>query len=375
MAEQGHHDGRRGAATPERAAPRFSERGVWEGRPTVSVVVPMYNELGAIDECLAAFDAQTYPHALLEVLVVDGASTDGSREVVEAMARERAWLRVVDNPARRIPVGCNVGLHAATGDVVCFFSSHGVPSPTFVERVVAVLRDSDAVGVGGTYLHVGQDPTSRGIGLAMASPFGMASAHRFARRRQRVDTMSHPAYWKQPVLDVGGFDDRLSRNEDYELNWRLRKAGHHLLFDPSISSTYRPRSSQLALGRQFFWYGWWKAKVIGQHRGSVRLRHLAPPAATVAAAATPLLLTTRSGRRLVGIGALVYAGLVAAALVAARPSEHDASRRTLALAFPTMHLSWGVGFVASMMGSLWRRLRNDGVRAAPVSPVIDSHEP
>lgn len=318
----------------------------------VTVVIPMYNELGAIKECLAAFEAQTYSHDLLDVVVVDGASTDGCHELVDAMTPDRPWLRVVDNPARRIPAGCNVGLEAAKGEVVCFFSSHGVPSPTYVERSVAVLLETDAVGVGGTYLHVGREPGSRAIGLAMASPLGMASPHRFASARQEVDTISHPAYWLGPVLAAGGFDEQLERNEDYELNWRLRENGGRLVFDPSITSTYRPRPSLASLRRQFFWYGWWKAKVVGRHHGSLRPRHLVPPAAVVAASAAPVLLISPTGRRLVGGAAAMYWAAVAAGVARARPGRHGASRTTLAAAFPVLHFSWGTGFALSMLDGL-----------------------
>jgi succinoglycan biosynthesis protein ExoA len=328
----------------------------------VSVVIPMYNELTAIEECLKAFETQTYPLDLLDVIVVDGASTDGSRQVVDATLPDRPWLRIVDNPARCIPAGCNVGLGAAKGDVVCIFSSHGVASPTYVEQSVAVLSETDAAGVGGTCRHVGLDAASRAIGLAMSSPVGMASRHRFARTRQPIDTISHPAYWLQPVLEAGGFDEQIERNEDYELNWRLRQRGLHLVFDPSITSTYRPRSSLAALSRQFFWYGWWKAKVVGQHRGSLRVRHLVPPAAVVAAITAPVVLTSRRGRRLAGLGAVGYATVVAVGLVGARPASHGASRRTVIAAFPIMHFCWGAGFAGSIIDDLRPR------RAAAATP-------
>ncbi len=325
--------------------------------PVVTVVIPMYNETGSIEPCLEAFAAQTWPSDLLDVIVVDGRSTDGCRQAVESLAADHPWLRVLDNPARRIPSACNIGLRAAKGDVVCFFSSHGVPSPTYVERTVAVLRETSATGVGGTYDHVGVDPRSIAIGLAMASPFGMASPHRFATRRRQVDTISHPAYWIDPVLAVGGFDEGLQRNEDYELNWRLRQAGARLVFDPSINSTYRPRRSLTALSRQFWHYGWWKARVLGRHHGSFKVRHLVPPVAVVAAAIAPVLAVTHRGRVVVGLGAAGYAAVVAAGVVHAHPRRHHASPVAMAVAFPAMHASWGAGFAASAAAAAAGRIR------------------
>lgn len=315
--------------------------------PVVSVAVPMLNETRYIDECLEGFAKQSWPKDSLDVVVIDAGSTDGSRATVDRLAGEEPWLRVVDNPGRKAAAAFNVGLAEARGEVFCLFSAHGVPDPTYVERSVAVLLETGAAGVGGVYEHEGTDAVSQAIGLAMASPFGMASPHRFAVGRQDVDTISHPAYVTAAARAVGSFDESLERNSDYEFNWRVRAAGGRLVFDPSIASVYRPRSSLRALGRQFWWYGRWKARVVRRHPGSLRPRHLAAPAAAGAAAVTPLLLAGRPGRRLATGGWLAYGALVALAVLRAKPRARRADPRALAVAFPVMHLSWGAGFLAS----------------------------
>lgn len=321
-------------------------------QPLVSVVIPMLDEIGHIDACLDAFAAQTHPLDRLELLVVDGGSSDGSRAVVEKRSVEEPWIRVVDNPARRASAAFNRGTEEARGEIVCIFSSHGVPAPTYVEASVRALEESGAAGVGGQYHHVGLDPVSSAIGLAMVSPFGMASPHRFAQQRREVDTISHPAYWRDAMLDTGPFDESLLRNSDYELNWRMRARGHRLVHDLSIESTYRPRPSLSALGKQFWHYGRWKERVARRHPGSVRVRHLVAPAAVLGAALTPLLVQGRSGRRLVALGVVAYAGAVAVAVGSAEPGRHDADPWVLAASFPVMHGSWGAGFVASLVEDL-----------------------
>jgi hypothetical protein len=218
-----------------------------------------------------------------------------------------------------------------------------------------VLGETGAAGVGGAYLHVGLGPVSTAIGLAMSSPFGMASPHRFRTSRGEVDTISHPAYRIESVLAVGGFDEGMERNEDYELNWRLRQQGARLVFDPSISSTYRPRQSLVRLGRQFWWYGWWKARVARQHRGSLRPRHVVPPVAVAVAALAPALARARSGRMALGLAATGYGGLVCAAVARVRPRSHGASGLVMAAAFPTMHAAWGAGFAASFLRTALHR--------------------
>lgn len=324
-------------------------------RPVVTVAVPMLNEAGYIDECLTGFAEQTWPKELLDVVVVDAGSTDGSRELVERFAAEHPWVRVVGNPRRKAAAAFNVGLEEARGEVFCLFSAHGVPDRHYVEQSVAVLRETGAAGVGGVYDHQGTDPVSQAIGLAMASPFGMASPHRFAVGRQEVDTISHPAYVTEAARAVGLFDESLERNSDYEFNWRVRVAGGRLVFDPSIASIYRPRPSLPALARQFWWYGRWKARVVRRHPGSLQMRHLVPPIAAMAAAGTPALLASGAGRRLALKGWTAYAFLVAIATVRTAPGAHDADPRTLAAAFPVMHLSWGAGFLASSLQDRVRR--------------------
>ena len=316
--------------------------------PIVTVVIPMLDEAGAIESCLAGFGGQTYPHEYLDVLVVDGGSTDGSRETVEALAVEHPWIRVIDNPARRASAAFNRGVASAKGDVVCLFSAHGVPDSAYVEASVDALDRTGAAGVGGRYDHVGTDAVSTAIGRAMVSPFGMASPHRFATEPREVDTISHPAYRASALADVGPFDESLGRNSDYELNHRLRVAGHRLVFDPSIASVYRPRPDLTALARQFWHYGRWKPRVVRGHPAALRLRHLVAPAAVIGLVLSPLLIRARWGRNLLKLAGFGYVGVVGAGVIRADPRAHGADPITLAAAFPVMHASWGAGFLVTI---------------------------
>jgi hypothetical protein len=183
----------------------------------------------------------------------------------------------------------------------------------------------------------------------MVSWFGMASPHRFASARADVDTISHPAYLRSALLGVGPFDETLTRNEDYELNYRLRAAGERLVFDPGIVSVYRPRAGLAAMARQFYWYGRGKAAVIRRHPRSVRLRQVVPPVAVAAAVAAPALLATPNGRKVVGGVAAAYAALTAAAVASAHAPENEASAPVLAACFPLMHAAWGTGFLVTLV--------------------------
>lgn len=312
----------------------------------------MLDELATIGDCLRGFEAQTYPIDRLEVVVVDGGSTDGSRQLVDDLAEVRSWLRVVENPRRKAAAAFNVGVAAAKGDIVFLFSAHGIPMSDYVARSVDVLRQGGAAGVGGKYLHEGTDPTSRAIGLAMSSPFGMASPHRFSNDRQDVDTISHPAYWRAALQQVGEFDESLDRNSDYEMNWRLREAGHRLVFEPAIRSVYRPRRTLAALGRQFWWYGRWKATVLQRHPRSLRPRHVVPPIAVAAVMAAPVGWRFPRVQKLLCAGGLGYLAVLGAALLDAQPSRVQARPATFLAALPVMHAAWGGGFLATVLERL-----------------------
>jgi succinoglycan biosynthesis protein ExoA len=317
--------------------------------PVVSIVVPMLDERSYIERCIDGFEQQTYGSELLDVIVVDGGSRDGSRELVEALARTRPWLRVIDNPQRRAAAAFNRGIEAAKGDVVCLVAAHGEVGTDYVERSVRALVETDAAGVGGVLRHEGLDAPSVAIGLAMTSPFGMASPFRYSTTRRHVDTIGHPAYWRSALDDVGPFDETLERNSDYELNHRLRRAGFALLFDPEIVTVYRPRTTLSNLARQFFSYGRAKAQVIQRQPTSLKPRHLVPPAMVTFLALSPLAVRRPAGRRIVLAAFTAYAAMLFVATRRAEPRRHDADAATFVAALPTMHVAWGSGFVYSVL--------------------------
>lgn len=317
--------------------------------PLVSVVVPMRNEAPTIEACIRTFDVQEHPHDALEVIVVDGLSDDGSRDLVSRMALDRPWLRLVDNPDRRASSAFNRGIEASTGDYVCIVSSHGEVGPDFISRSLATLTETGASGVGGKLLHVGTDPVGRAIGAAMTSPFGMASPFRYANDRREVDTIGHPMYRRAALDEVGPFDESLERNSDYELNQRLRNAGHRLVFDPDIVTTYYPRGDLAGLARQFWDYGRWKAEIVRRDPSNLRWRHTVPSTFALTAVAAPLLVRFPLGRRVVSAGLGCYGVGVALAVSKARPGDGDVDRRALVAAFPLMHLTWGAAFLRGLV--------------------------
>lgn len=316
--------------------------------PVVSIVIPMFNEIDFIDACVGGFDVQTYPRERMEVLIVDGGSTDGSREQVDALSLERPWLRLVHNEARRAASAFNRGIEAATGDVICIVGAHATVGPDFIERSVRALDETNAGGVGGQLKHEGKTPQGQAIGLAMTSKFGMASPFRYATDRREVDTIGHPAYRREVLEKVGPFNETLERNSDYELNHRIRDAGYTLILDPTIVTIYHPRHTLGALARQFYDYGRGKTNVMRMMPDSIKPRHLVPPVFVLGMAAAPVLLQRRFGRRLFGLGTIAYAAVIIAETARTKPWSKNADTATFVAAFPVMHMTWGLGILREL---------------------------
>jgi GT2 family glycosyltransferase len=194
----------------------------------------------------------------------------------------------------------------------------------------------------------------RAIGYAMSSPFGMGNGRfHYLDREEYVDTVYLGAFRREVLDELGGYDEDLTRNQDDELNYRIRAAGHRILLSPAIVSTYTPRESLPALWRQYHGFGFWKVRVMEAHPGSIGLRHLAPPALVLGLAGSlSLLLLTR--RKLFAIPLAVYALFIGAGTLR-EARQHDRAVALLPAVFPTIHIAYGVGFVTGALALLRRR--------------------
>ncbi len=311
-------------------------------RPHVTVVIPARNCAAELPGCLDAVSAQTY-QGELDVLVAVAPSSDDTDRA--AAAAGCTWpLQIIQNPAGTTPAGLNLAIGAATGEVIVRVDAQARLPDDYVARAVATLERTGAANVGGVQRPVGSGELSRIIAAVLSSPFGGGpAAFRQGIGEGPVDTVYLGVFDAAAVRSVGGFDESLERNQDYELNWRLRQHGHVVWLDPALVVEYQPRSSWAGLARQYFDYGAWKRVVIGRHPRSTRPRQLAAPALVAGLVLSAFELLR--GRLRGGLAPAAY--LAACALAAARlhtrlPAARD--RLRAAAAFPVMHLSWGAGF-------------------------------
>jgi succinoglycan biosynthesis protein ExoA len=327
------------------------------GRPRVSVLLPIRNEERYIARCLDSLAAQDYPPERCEVLVMDGRSTDRTREIVERYRDRLPGLRLLDSPHRSVPFGMNLGIEAARGEVIVRVDGHCVLAPDYVRRCVEVLEETRAQCVGGPMRCRGEGYWGEAIAAAMNAPFGVGSVlFRREDYRGTADTVYLGAWPRELFAHIGMFDEEMTNNQDDELAYRLGKAGGLILLDPTIRSTYFARTSVTRLARQYYRYGLYKVRVFQKHPFRMKLRHFVPPTFVVAAIA--LAAAAPFDPRAAWFGGALAALYVAANVVAAAAlarATRVAFLPAYPLLFAILHFSYGAGFLAGLgrFGSRW----------------------
>lgn len=323
--------------------------------PTVSIIVPCFNEEKRIRYLLDAVFAQTYPRALLDVSIADGLSTDGTRQVIEVFQREHPDLRlqVLENPSRSIPAALNLAIESSSGEVILRLDAHSGPYPDYVEKSVAALEAGKGENVGGAWEIQPGAPTpfAAAIAVAAAHPLGVGDAlYRHAKEAASVDTVPFGAFRRSLVAKIGGYDESLLANEDYEFNTRIRQAGGTVWLDPAIRSIYFARATLGALARQYFRYGFWKLKMLRRYPGTLRWRQALPPVFVVSLliGCVFVLLQPALGW-LLGFELLAYFGILGLAGLRIALKRKDYFLIIgVPLAIAVMHVSWGSGLIWSI---------------------------
>lgn len=312
-------------------------------RPTVSLIVPVRNEGRFIGACLDAIRAQTYPAQDIEVIVVDGDSSDDTRPIVEAHRAKDRRVVLLSNPQRAMPYGLNIGIRAARGRYVGVVSGHSALPPRYVERAVSALEETGAWAVGARIVRVGSSPWQRAIGVATSSPIGVGdSTHNYAEEPGWVEG-AFPGFWRRETFDVVGlFDPRMVVNEDNELSYRIRKAGGRIWYEPAIEVAYHPRDSLGGLFHQYRRYALGKMRVLRKHRGGLRWRHAVPAAwvafvvvGAIGAPWSPVVALLWGG------GLVIYLAVILVA--SARAASREVGWWRIAAAFITLHAGYGIG--------------------------------
>ena len=326
--------------------------------PKVSIIVPCYNEQSTIRLLLEALCEQTYPRAQMEVIVADGLSTDGTRQVISAFQKDVPDLsvRVVDNPQRNIPSALNRAIEAARGEIIVRVDGHSKPYPDYVANCISAHQAERGDNVGGVWeIRTGTDTWIAGsIAVAAAHPLGVGDAlYRHAKHAAEVDTVPFGSFRRTLIERVGFFDESLLTNEDYEFNARIRKAGGKIWLDPSIKSVYFARATLPELIRQYWRYGYWKWRMLRRYPDTLRWRQALPPLFVLSLVSLVVLsIVFPFARILLAVELILYSSIMVLAGFRAALREQNAYLLPgLPLAIFAMHLAWGSGFLWSMLTS------------------------
>jgi succinoglycan biosynthesis protein ExoA len=311
---------------------------------------------------------QSYP-GQIELVIAVGPCTDGTAALVDDLVANDPRIRSVANPGGATPAGLNAALGVVRHDIVARVDGHSILPPDYLRVAVEVLERTGADNVGGIMAAEGTTVFEKAVARAMTSALGVGSA-RFHTGGEEgpADTVYLGVFRRSTLVSLGGYDEAFARAQDWELNYRIRRAGGLVYFSPRLQVSYRPRSTIRALARQYRDYGRWRRVVIRQHPESANSRYLTPPAAVLAIAGG---LGLGLGGAAVGspvftsalLAPVAYlSAIVGGSLVTGRGLP-PASLVRLPVAYAVMHLAWGWGFLTSP-----RRL-GEGARSADRAPV------
>ena len=326
---------------------------------SVSVIIPCYNEERFIGKALENL-ADQYAAKDYEIIVVDGMSNDRTREVIAEFQQSHPEIsiKLVGNPTRHIPRALNLGIAAARGEIIARIDAHAAPSSGYIRRCVEVLSEDGTAVVGmPCRVQPGADTAlARAIALAVSHPFGIGDAkYRLndgGAMQEPVDTVAFACFRKSLWSELGGFDEKLLTNEDYDFNYRVRLRGERVMLDGLAHCDYFARTTLTKLAAQYFRYGYWKARMIRQRPQSIKLRHLVAP---VFVASIVLLAAVGFWRSIawtmLGLELATY--LLAALAFAYQAARGNQEKLPAMLAMPlvffTIHFSWGTSFLAGAL--------------------------
>jgi succinoglycan biosynthesis protein ExoA len=331
--------------------------------PSVSVIIPCRNEIDHIRGCLSSIFDQCEVPGGFEVIVADGMSDDGTREILNQLTRVHPRLRVVDNPARITSTALNSGIREARGRYIAIMGAHAHYARDYLIASLQVSEQTGADNVGGSMICVGNSALQKAIAAAHHSPFAVGGARWHNVIYEGPADTLFGGFYRREIFDrIGLFDETLVRNQDDELNLRLTLAGGRIWHSPRIKSWYHPRASLAALFRQYMQYGYWKVQIIRKHGRPASIRHLVPPffvSGMLGLLALGFFSTSSLWLALILIATYCICDTVAAALTAVRTNFRNFF--TLLAVFPCYHFGYGVGFLRGVIDFIvLRRAPADG---------------
>ena len=317
--------------------------------PSVSVIIPVLNEERFLKQSVQAILNQNYS-GQFEIILALGPSKDQTNVIAQELAQDKR-IKLIENPSGRTASALNNAIKNSNFDIIVRLDGHAIVDSSYIKNAVNTLLESGADNVGGLMKAEGTNAFEKSVAAAMTSKFGVGNApFHVGGKSGEVDTVYLGTFRKSALERVGYFDESFIRAQDWEMNYRIRKTGGKIWFNPDLVVSYRPRKNILQLAKQYFEYGQWRKQVTKTYPETVSMRYLAPPV-TVSGLIAGFVMVLFSKileinwLQIGWLAPLVYLTVILLAFLSIGSKIGLLSRLYLLLVLPTMHLSWGVGFL------------------------------
>lgn len=315
-------------------------------RNQASILIPTLNEEEYIEDCLTSLIVGTSSACSIEILVIDGGSTDRTHSIVKALSQQYSAIKLIHNPGRIVPAAMNIGVQQATHEYLIWCGAHAIYEPGYIENSLAVHAELKCASSGGIITPIGKTPLGKAIALATKSRFGIgATPYRHATSRVSAKSVFGGCFTKATVKKAGGFNEQWVRNQDVEFNHRVRTRVGEIIVDPKIRCHYFCRDSIASLGRQYFQYGFWRYKTTTVYPETFNLRLLAPVLLVFGLLASLLMI-------ILGISVAWIAPASYSLVCILQSIKMCVTNRNVTLLFwlpiifMTIHCTWGLGFIS-----------------------------
>lgn len=315
---------------------------------SIAFVMPVLNEAKHLESAVESiFEQENLNIEEIQVVLALGPSTDETNLVAKRL-KARYSVQLIDNPTGKTAIGLNLAIAATDADIVVRVDAHSKLSSNYASLARDILNQNKAANVGGIMRAVGFNPFQQAVAYAYNSRLGLGGgSYHIGGQAGPSDSVYLGVFRRKTLVDLGGFDEKLDRGQDWELNLRIRQSGQLVWFDPRLEVTYFPRTNLASLSRQFYQTGKWRSWLSKMHLSKANLRYFAPPALVIGTF-LGLIMTFFGNFGLFGVLPLVaYALLLAIASISARGLTIRA-RLSILLALPVMHFSWGLGFISGL---------------------------
>lgn len=296
----------------------------------ISFVMPVRDEEQYLETAVASVFAQEVPGEMELVLAI-APSKDKTMEVARSLAKKYgSALQIVENPKSITPVALNLAIEKSKYEVVLRVDAHSELSAGYAKLAVEILNQTGAGNVGGMMVAKGKTDLQSSIAFAYNNRIGLGGgSFHLGGKAGEVETVYLGVFRKAVLDELGGFSETWVRGQDWELNQRIKKAGHKVWFDPRLQVGYYPRSTVAELAKQFFKTGVWRGALTKENPGDSSVRYWVPPLLVVS-----LLLGLPLALYLMAISFYSF-------FFTALPGKQ---KLWLCAVLPTMHFAWGVGF-------------------------------